>query len=105
MISKTLCRAQTYVGQGIYGDSLVNDPAPLSLGDCDFPNGNLHVSIVGTSATVVIYGRTVPTLPWRVLATISASGVTSVVMLAEMYAAITAISAAVVDVAINYPNC
>jgi hypothetical protein len=104
MISKTLCRAQNYVGLGLYGDGATNNPAPLRTGDANFTSGNLHVGIAGTSATVIIYGRVKPLCPWVALATVSASSITQITVLAEMYAAVTAINAAAVDVALNYPN-
>ena len=62
------------------------------------------MSIVGTSASVSIWGRAAPTLPWiLVVAAITTSGLTTVPVLSEMYASVTAISAATVNVALNYP--
>jgi hypothetical protein len=104
MLSKALIRGQNYVGLGLYGDGAANHPAPLLVGDAAYNFGNLQVSIVGTSATVIVYGRTAPTMPWFVLATITVSGVTQVALVCEMYAAVTAISAATVEVAVNYTN-
>ncbi len=92
MISKPLIVAQPIVGAG----------PVFSMGDAELPTGNLQVSIVGTSASVSVYGRASPAMPWFDVADIATSGTTSIPLLAEMYAAVTAINAAVVAVAINY---
>lgn len=104
MLSKTLVKAQTAIGFGVYGDGVTNGAAkPLPISDADYFQGNLQVSIVGTSATVLIFGRAAPSLPWVQLASITTSGVTQVSILSEMYAQVSAITAATVDAAINYP--
>jgi hypothetical protein len=105
MLSKTLCRNQSAIGPGVYGDGVTNgSPKPLAISDAGYTQGSLQVSIVGTSATVRVWGRAAPSLPWMLVTTaITASGVTTVPILSEMYADVLAISAAAVDVALNYP--
>ena len=86
MLSRTFIRNQSAIGPGLYGDGVTNGaPAPLRIGDAGYLTGNLQVSIVGTSATVRVFGRASPTLPWSLLASITTSGTTSVQILAEMY--------------------
>ena len=105
MQSKTLAANQSAVGFSVTGDGSVNNPPPAKIADSGWPQGNLQVSIVGASASVSVFGRASPSLPWAlVTAAITANGVTSVPVLAEMYSQVTAISAAVVNVALSYPK-
>jgi hypothetical protein len=105
MLSKTLIRSQSAAGPGLFGDGVTNgSPKPLAISDAGYLQGTLQVSIVGTSATVRVFGRASPVLPWvLVVAAITTSGVTTVPILTEMYADVLAVSAAVVDAALNYP--
>ncbi|MEA3106295.1 MAG: hypothetical protein QOI88_900, partial [Gammaproteobacteria bacterium] len=88
----------------LFGDGTTNNPLPLRISDAGYLQGNVQVSIVGTSASVSIFGRASPAMPWvLVAAAITLSGVAVVPLLQEMYAQVTAINAATVDVALNYP--
>jgi len=102
MLSKTLIRNQSAIGTGVYGTGTVGDAPSLRISDADYFQGTLQVSV--TTATVTVFGRAAPTLPWvPVTAPITTSGLTTVPIMAEMYAAITAWTAGAVDVALNYP--
>ena len=104
MLSKTLIVNQTVTGPGIYGDGTVNNPKPLSLGDADVAQGTAQVSIVGGTATVRLFGRASPSVPWGlVFIAITATGLYTIPIVAEMYADVSAISGATVNAAINYP--
>jgi hypothetical protein len=103
MLSKTLIKAQVSTGTGVYGSGVAGDAPSLKICDADYFQGTLQVSIVGT-ATVTVFGRAAPTLPWlQVAAPITVSGFTTIPVLAEMYASVTAWTAGAVDVALNYP--
>lgn len=102
MLSKTLIRNQASVGTGIYGTGAAGDAPPLRVSDADYFQGTVQVSV--TTATVTLFGRAAPTLPWiQVAAPMTVSGLVTVPVLSEMYAAVTAWTAGAVDVALNYP--
>lgn len=104
MQSRPLIRAQSATGFSVTGDGAAANPPTLKINDAGAPTGNLQVSIVGTSATVSIFGRGNPSMPWiKLIADVTASAVTPIPLLPEMYAQVTAISAAVVDASISYP--
>jgi hypothetical protein len=104
MQTRLLASNQSSIGFSVSGDGLVNDPNTVKIGDSGALSGNLHVSIVGTSASVSIYGRAHPALPFIQLgAAVTATGVSVIPVLPEMYSQVTAIAAAVVNAAIAYP--
>jgi hypothetical protein len=103
MLSKTLVRAQTAIGTGVFGSGAAGDAPTLKISDAGLSTGTLQVSIVGTSASVSIWGRTSASMPW-ILATaaITTTSVVTVNLFTEMYAQVTAVTAATVDVGLNY---
>lgn len=104
MQSRPLAIKQIAVGFTASGDGAAANPATVKINDAGAPTGNLQVSIVGTSASVSVFGRGNPLMPWiLVTPAITASGITAVPLMPEMYAQVTAIVAAQVDASISYP--
>lgn len=75
------------------GDSSVVSPKGPWRGDYR----SVQVSIVGTSATVILRGRSTPNAPWVDLQTFTASGMVAVVLPPQIKFSVTAISSATVD--------
>lgn len=104
MQSRILATNQSAIGFSTSGDGAAGDPPTVKINDSGTQNGNLHVSIVGTSASVQLFGRAHPSLPFIAIgAPITATSVVSVPMMTEFYTQVTAIVAAVVNAAIAYP--
>lgn len=104
MQSRILAANQSAIGFSSSGDGQAANPPTVKINDGGAPTCNLQVSIVGTSASVQVFGRASPQLPFIALgAPVTASGVSSIPLMAEMYAQTTAIVAAVVNAAIAYP--
>lgn len=60
----------------------------------------VQVDITGTSGTVQIYGRISSLLPFALLTTITASGLYPLARVGEIYANVSAISAATIKAAV-----
>jgi hypothetical protein len=103
MQSRTLARNQSAIGFSTTGDGQPNNPPTAKITDGGWTTCNLQVSIVGTSASVSVFGRGSPSVPFALLAVVNASGLSSIPLLPELYSQVTAIVGAVVNVAINYP--
>jgi hypothetical protein len=105
MQSRTLATNQAAIGFSTTGDGGPGNPATAKVSDSGWTTGNVQVSAVGGSTfSVSIFGRNNPGMPFIQLASITAAGVSSCLVLPEMYSQVTAnATGAVINVAIAYP--